>query len=238
MKRTISHVGTILVICLAAGSPALAQEVGFGSAFKVRAGVGLGTAKDGLNRRTLGLGFEVSYGLPVGRMGLELGYQYKPGTQYLTDLSTMPVAPGMTVDATQSVDSRKNQLDGVMARLGFERRLGEGPFSLRLGAQVGGTKFRQEYIGDVTNGTTYEDTYNGIVSHNKLAVSPFVGVAYELDKEQTLEVNVVGLNYTAAHYVHVAGTVPGGNGGNTAWDYVRTEKRTQPHIEFCYVLRF
>lgn len=241
MKKTlIRRIGWIGLVALAT-SVASAQgteESGFSSALKLRAGFGLSAPEDNTNRSLLGLGFEFGYGFAWGRLSAELGYQYKPGNQYMTDVSTMPTAPGMTVDPSQSVDSRKNQLSGVMGRFSYERHMAEHPFSWRLGVQVGGTKFRQEYIGDVTNGTTYEDTYNGTVSQNSTALSPFVGMSWDIDRDQKLELNLLALNYTSANYVHVAGTVPNGSGGHTAWDYVATQKRTVPHLELCYVLRF
>jgi hypothetical protein len=239
MRPTFSRAGAALVVFLLAGTVAKAQDQGFGAAFKLRAGYGLSASEDHLSRGMLGMGFEFGYGFSsMGRLGLELGYQYKPGNQFMTNLAAMATAPGMTVDASQSVDSRKNQVGGLTARLSYEKQLGATPYSLRVGVQVGGAKFRQEYIGDVTNGTTYEDTYNGIVTKTTQALSPFAGVAYTIDKEQAFEINVVALGYTSANYVHTAGTVVNSFGGSTAWDVVETHRRSVPHLEFCYVLRF
>lgn len=236
MNRIISRVGTLLAVAFAAGT-AQAQDLGFDAAFKARAGFGF-SSKDQLSRKAFGLGFEVGYGSRFGRLGLELGYQYKPGNQVKADLAAMPTAPGMTVDPSQSVDSRKSQLSGLMARLSYEKQLGQGPFALRLGVQAGGASFRQEYIGDVTDGTSYEDTYNGTATKTTVPMSPFAGLRYDLDKEQSLEVNVVALAYTSVNYVHVAGSVANPYGGHTALDYLETRKRSVPHVELCYVIRF
>lgn len=228
-----------LLLAIAAMGPSLgAQDLGLDAAFKVRAGYGLTSSSDHLDRRLLGLGLEVGYGWSFGRTSLEVGYQYKSGRHYLTPLATMAVAPGTTVDPTQSVDSRKNQLGGIAVRFSFERKVGEGPWYLRAGAQVGGVKFRQEYIGDVTNGTSYEDTYNGIVTRSGTAPSPFAGLGYTVDPEQRVELNLLALGYTSADYRHVAGTVQNASGGHTSLDVVATRKRTLPHLELCYALRF
>lgn len=240
MNRFFRRTGILLVGAAMAAGTARAEDPtpGWGVAFKARAGYGLGKAQDQLSRKAFGMGFELGYGASLGRFGVELGYQYKPGNQGMADLGSMPTAPGATVDFTQSVDSRKNQLGGVTARLSFERPLPGMGFSWRAGLQLGGAKFRQEYIGDVTDGATYEDTYNGIVTKSTNALSPFVGLTFALDGDSALEVNLLGLAYTSARYTHVAGTVADPNGGHTAWDYVTTTKRTVPHLELCYVLRF
>lgn len=242
MKTLIRSLAASLAAGLMLGTPLCAQEtgqdLGFGAALKLRGAMAPGTPEDGLSRKMLGLGFDFSYGWSWGRVGLEVGYQYKPGNQYMVGTASMPVAPGMTVDPSQSVDSRKNKMDGILGRLSFERGIGKTDFAWRVGAQMGGTKFRQEYIGDVTDGKSYEDTYNGIAEKTSKAVSPLIGVSYRIDKEQALELNVLFLNYESANYVHVAGTAPGHYGGNTSWDYVETKKRSVPHIELGYVLRF
>ena len=217
---------------------ATAQDAGFNAALKLRAGYGLSGQADNLSRNTFGLGFDFGYTTNQGRFGAEICYQYKPGNQYLLDLSTMPKAPGVTMDPAQSVDSRKNQVGGLALRLSFERPILASAWSWRAGIQVGGSKYRQEYIGDVTNGSSYEDTYNGTLTKTTLPISPFVGIGLAIDPEQALEFNLVSLGYTSVDYVHVAGTVPGSFGGNTAQDTVATHRRSVPQLEFTYVLRF
>ena len=233
-RRGCAAVGALLL----AGATAAAQDPGFDAAFKLRAGYGLATNDDRLDRRTLGIGFEAGYGTLKSRFGVELGYQYKPGNQFLTDPAALAVAPGSTIDPTQSVDSKKNQLGGLMGRFSYERQIGASAFHWRLGVQVGGAKFRQEYIGDVTDGATYEDTYNGIATKTTLAISPLAGLRWDIDPEEGLELNVMSLGYTSANYVHVAGAVPNSFGGNTPLDVIDNHRRSLPHIELCYVLRF
>lgn len=237
MMKRLRRLTVLVAACTALSAEAPGQELGFGAALKMRAGAATSTPKDGLSRKMLGLGFEFTHDWTWGRLGLEVGYQYKPGSQRLSNPAAMPVAPGMTVDPSQSVDSRKGKADGIMGRLSFERPIVGTDFAWRVGVQFGGPKFRQEYLGDVSGGN-YEDTYNGITEKTGKALSPLAGVAYRIDREQALELNVLWLNYTSANYVHVAGTNPGGVGGNTTWDYVETQKQTLPHIELCYVLRF
>lgn len=213
-------------------------------AFKLRTGYGLSSKQeDNLSHRTFGLGFDFGFQTAAGRFGAELGYQYKPGNQYLLDLGTMPVAPGARLDRNQSVDSRKNQLGGIALRVSFERRIAGSEWSWRLGAQAGGAKYRQEYIGDVTDGIRYEDTYNGIATASTVPISPFVGMGYDIDERQSVEMNLLSLGYSSANYVHVAGTAAGSSqnpasGGHTAQDFVVIQKRSVPHIEFGYTLRF
>lgn len=237
MKSPIIPGRALLIALALTGTFAGAQERGFDGAFKVRGGLGLAKSEDNLTSKTLGLGFELGYGTSFGRFGAEVGYQYKPGNQYLPDLTAMPTYKGAVVDPAQSVDSRKNQVGGLTLRLSFERPFAQD-WAWRVGAQMGGAKYRQEYIGDVTDGSTYEDTYNGIATHTTVAVSPYLGVRYTLDAEQALELNLVSLAYTSADYVHVAGSVKGSYSGNTTLDYVATRKRALPTLEFAYVLRF
>jgi hypothetical protein len=244
MPSYLKNNAVLLALLTLAGTSAPAQGAGFDGAFKLRTGYGLSTnQEDSLSRRTLGLGFDFGLQTSVGRFGAELGYQYKPGNQHLYDLSTMPLAPGASLDRSQSVDSRKSQFGGLALRASFERRISTTEWSWRVGAQAGGAKYRQEYIGDVTDGLRYEDTYNGIATASTVAISPFLGAGYAIDERQSIEVNLLSLAYSSANYVHVAGTVSGSSqnpasGGHTAQDSVVIQKRSIPHIEFGYTLRF
>ena len=229
--------GLALATLALAGTLVRAEAPGLDAAFKMRAGYGLTTNQDNLDRRTLGLGFEVGYGNKAHRWGLELGYQYKPGNQFNVDPGTVPTGLGGALASSPQADSRKNQVGGIAARFSFEKELGASPWSMRAGLQLGGANFRQEYIGDLT-GKSYEDTFNGIATKNALSPSPYVGVVYAIDPEEAVEINFLYLGYTSANYVHVAGSVPGSIGGNTALDYVSSTRHAMPHVELCYVLRF
>ncbi len=229
-----------LAIAIALTPTLSAQGTGFDRKFKLRAGLGLTAPKDHLTRKTLGFGLEVGHQSALGRFSVELGYQYKPGDQYREDVRSFPVAVGMPpAEPAFSVDSRKNQVSGLMARVAYGRALSEG-LSWHLGVQIGGSKFRQEYIADVADWdwSTYEDTYNGVVSHGTLAASPLVGLSFRLGPQGELEVNLLGLAYTSAQYVHTVGTVAGWGSGHTAKDTVFKEKRMMPHLELAYAIRF
>ncbi len=240
--RQLSAVPLVILALSATSAPA--QGAGFDGAFKLRTGYGLSTnQEDSLSRRTLGLGFDFGLQTSAGRFGAELGYQYKSGNQHLFDLSAMPLAPGASLDRSQSIDSRKNQFGGLALRASFERRIAATEWSWRVGLQAGGAKYRQEYIGDVTDGIRYEDTYNGTATTSTVPISPFVGIGYAIDERQSVEVNLISIAYSSANYVHVAGTVLGSSqnpasGGHTAQDSIVIQKRSIPHIEFGYTLRF
>jgi hypothetical protein len=188
----------------------------------------------------MGFGLDLGYDPGFGRFGLEVGFQYKPGDQYASDVSTFPVmaeanAPLQAV----SGDIRRNSLEGVAVRLSFEKPIPTTQWSWRAGLQLGGAKFRHEYIGDISDGATYEDTYNGAITKSVIAVSPFIGTSYRFDETSAVEFNIVGVSYTAINYVHVAGQGQDGFGHqiNTA-DYITEKKRMIPHIEVGYSFRF
>jgi hypothetical protein len=237
-----------------------AQETGFFSAVKVRGGVQLASREDNLSSVIMGLGIEAGYAFRFGRLSAEGGFSYKPGSQYLHDvhdISKMPVYYEnyeWNIDDVWAVDSRKNQLDGLFLRAAYEK-----PFQhigLRLGVQVGGSNFRQEYIADIwgwrddplvmdnsgkpqkAGNKAFEDTYNGVHNKNELSISPFAGISIS-SENYILEIQLIGVSYTAADYVHVAGTAPGGYGkDHTLLDRVENTKRMIPHIEFAFGFRF
>jgi hypothetical protein len=200
----------------------------------------------------MGMGLDLGYKFSFGRLGLELGYQYKPGSQFGVDPTTQPLASGtIVVNPAYSADLRRNELSGVTARLGYEREFAGSDFMIRGGIQLGGAKFRQEYVGQVANAnplaaappaTTWADTYNGVLTKSVIAVSPFVGVGYKLTDASKLELNLVFLGYKAVNYQHVAGQAVGTAapqiGGHTGQDYVVENNRSIPHLELGYSFRF
>ncbi len=223
----------VLLSC-AQAFPVHAQD--WSAGLKVRSGLQLASRKDTLSPQLLGFGLEATVGTSLGRFGAELGFFYKPGTQNLLDPKTIPVEGGRTLSSSASADSRKNQVEGLTLRLAYERPQAWG--ALRAGLQVGSLKFRQEYVATVGDGSTFEDTYNGVVDKGALSVSPFVGLSFPVLEHHALEVNLLALNYKAAHYVHVAGTVADKNGGHTAKDHVQTPSRFVPHLEVGFTFRF
>lgn len=208
--------------------------------FKVRTALGFARPTDHLTRKSLGCGLELGFNTAAGRFSAELGYQYKPGDQYLEDVSAFPVAPGANpADPKASVDSRKNQLDGLTLRLAYGNALSRS-VGWQAGIQIGGSRFRQEYLADLgdTGWNTWEDTYHGTLTRTTIAVSPYVGLVFKVNEGSSVEINLLGLRYRTANYVHVAGTVPDWGEGHTASDSVALKNRMVPHAEIAYAIRF
>ncbi|MCL1908622.1 MAG: hypothetical protein FWG12_04555 [Holophagaceae bacterium] len=221
---------------------AQAQEEGFFGGLKLRGALQLLPKEDNLRQHYLGLGYEVGYNFSFGKMSAELGILYKPGIQEVADLTRMQVSQGANpIDLAWSADSRKNQLDGLTFRVVYEMPMDK--FSLRGGLQFGALKFRQEYVADITDARenpTYRDNYNGVHDVGGLTISPFVGITFPVMKDNFVEVNLVGLNYKAVDYVHVAGTggVSTVQNANTTRDYIKETSNLLPHIEVAFGFRF
>jgi len=236
--RKYFRVGAALVL-LGAFAQVGARDRGFFSGVKVRGGFQLTSKEDQLSSMLMGFGLEGGYSFRFGRISGEAGFSYKPGGQYLHDLSLMPNPAGWIIDTERSVDSRKNQLDGLYFRTAYEK-----PFQLiglRIGVQVGGTDFRQEYIADISgkrtsDGREFQDTYNGIHNKNQLSINPFAGLSIS-SENYFLEIQLIGLIYTALDYVHEPRREPG-KGQYTLWDTTVNYKRFVPHIEFALGFRF
>ena len=243
MRLPLKRLGHVVAFSLLGATLASAQSTkGFDAQFKLRTGYELGTNQDGLKSRTLGFGLDFGYDPGFGRFGAEIGFQYKPGDQYRSDVSTFPVVAGMPApDPAYSGDLRRNSLEGLTLRLSFEKTIAATPWAWRAGIQVGGAKFRQEYLGDIadTGYATYEDTYNGAITKSDTAISPFVGVSYRFDEASSVELNLVGVAYKAINYVHVAGQGVDASGHSiTTLDYITETSRMRPHIEIGYAFRF
>ncbi|BDU71821.1 TonB-dependent receptor [Mesoterricola silvestris] len=235
---TLALTGLALAPGAFAAAPAEASPVEV--QFKLRSALGIAHSQDHLTRKTLGCGLEVGFNTSAGRFSAELGYQYKPGDQYREDVSTFPVAPGANpADPKASVDSRKTQLDGLTLRLAYGREL-RGAWAWQAGVQIGGSRFRQEYLADVAdaNWSTWEDTYHGTLTHSTVSVSPYLGLVFRVNEGSSVELNLLGLRYTSANYVHVGGTVPGWGEGHTGSDSVALKSRMIPHVEIAYAIRF
>lgn len=222
--------------------------------FKFRVAGQAVSLKDNLDGRMFGMGFEVGYTHPLGRFSAELGYLYKPGQEYRSDVTGMATANGKTIDARYSADARKNSLDGTTLRLGYERDP-KAEWTWSTGLQFNFTRFKHQVAGTISDGyssqndpydprpagavaATYLDTYNGTPTKSALGVSPYAGFHYRIDECSGLEFNVLLLNYTSANYVHVAGTVADTTGGHTGGDSLDTKSRLIPHVEIAYAFRF
>ncbi len=242
-RFALKRLGQAMALAVLGASAAMAQsQPGFDVQFKLRTGLELESNQDHLKSRTLGFGLDLGYDPGFGRFSLEVGFQYKPGDEYASNVATFPVVTGMPAPSPAfSGDLRRNSLEGVAVRLSFEQPFQASQWSWRAGVQLGGAKFRQEYLGDIgdVGWANYEDTYNGTPTKSVLAVSPFVGASYRFDSTSAVEFNLVGVSYTAINYVHVAGQGIDAYGHSiTALDYLTQAKRMQPHVEVGYSFRF
>jgi hypothetical protein len=230
-------IGTALALC---GAFANAQEQsdGFFAGLKLRGAVQADWRKDNLMPVYTGFGIECGYQFAWGRLSAEAGFLYKAGRQYKDDLTKMKFDNNVGYNPEWSVDSRKNQVDGVVLRLAYEKPL--NGFSVRGGIQLGSLKFRQEYIADVTDDENYEDTYNGVIDKGNMSISPFVGISFPFLTHHFIELNVVALNYKAINYVHIGGTVLdwGAQNTQTGKDYIAESTTFTPHIELTFGFRF
>lgn len=248
MLRGIHKMGRVAALVVFGSSFLLAQEKGLGFDFKLRAANGIDN-EDNLQSSAFGLGLNLHYRADWGTLNGELGYYYKPGRQFLAPLD--PTATGRpAVDPASSVDSRKNSLNQVNARFSYERAI-SNTWSWQAGVQVGNSKFRHEYIGDVGNfdaATTppnYEDTYNGTPTKSVFTVSPFVGVTYQINPDSAFELNLISLAYTSINFRHTPGAAIVSGNPNVAGshlvyagDRLDEQKRNSFHLEIGYTFRF
>jgi hypothetical protein len=257
---------TILVFAILA--PLAAQETpdasGFSKALKIRMAYGLKT-EDHLRPASIGLGFNVAYGSAAGSFGVEMGYYYKTGDQYIEPIQGSAPAPLSAVNPDKSGDSRRNQLDGFALRFSFQRAINED-WGWHAGVMLGGTRFTHEYVGDVeganwtsANANSWRDTYSGTPVEGGMKPSPYAGVSMKVTSISSLELNLMLLNYKAINYVHRPGTAapvngttnpypipsdttsnPGGLSGHNAFpgDELEKKSRLVPHLELAYVFRF
>lgn len=235
--------GRIAALIVFGSSFLLAQEKGIGFDLKLRAANGIDN-QDHLQSSAFGFGLNIHNKADWGTLNAELGYYYKPGRQYKAGLDA--TAAGQPVaDPGSSVDSRKNSLNQVNVRLSYEQEFTTS-WSWQLGAQVGQSRFRHEYIGDVADvAFTYEDTYNGTPTKSVFTVSPFVGLTYQINKDSAFELNLMSLSYTSIDFHHTPGApiVSGslatpGSHVVYAGDHLSEEKRNSFHLEIGYTFRF
>jgi len=244
-----------VALCLiGAVHPLQSQETGFSKEFKFRLGY-TPSPKDHLRGPYTGFGLNLGYGIGVGRLGVELGYIYKTGDTYITqpDASAIPVGQ-LPMNPAKSVEDKRNQLAGFTVRASFSRKLAED-WRWQAGVQFGG-QFKHQYVGDTqstpwdaASGTTaWRDFYLGVPVQGGLNPTPFLGASWRLDKDSSLELNLVLLNYKAIEYHHYAGTgasyTPGASGAfaptGTAFpmDALEAKTRLVPHAEIAYVFHF
>lgn len=235
-------------------SPLQAQDVGFSKAFKLRIGYSP-SPKDHLRATYTGFGLNVGYGLGPGRIGLEAGYFYQTGdnTFGLPDATRLP-SGALPMNPAKSMEDKRNELSGFAMRLSYSARLNEA-WRWQAGLQLG-TRFKHQYVGDsqstawgTSSGTAaWRDFYIGAPAEGGLNPSPYGGVTWKVDKDSSLEFNVVLVSYQALEYRHFAGTGVGyvnGDPGRRSTaattfplDTLEKTRRLAPHAEVAYVFHF
>ncbi|MDR2697636.1 MAG: hypothetical protein LBB40_04085 [Holophagales bacterium] len=240
------------------GSPGLyAQLDKFETSFKMRTGIQATAFEDKLKHANYGFGAALGYKLTEkDSISLELGWAYKSGDErrpdYYTNLENLPTAPGIKDRPDWSANwlasgRVKNLVEGFAVRLAYERQFNNfgriGNFGLLGGLQIGGSKFKHEYFGDIANSDVtsapayFRDSFYGTLFNNPNSISPFVGVTKRFGAFTAVELNVVGFRYESAEYVHEAGHSLGANADWTR-DYIVKNKRAAIHFELGYVVRF
>jgi len=242
MKARTKLARCCLVAC-AFGALALhAQDSAISTAFKIRGlfskpGTDQGLTNNVIGRNLeLGLGFGLEVGLQVGpgKITAEAGYDFLTGDQYLADTSGMAKVDGTTtIDPTKSVESRKNKVEGMLVRFGYEAPVNDA-LTWRAGIQIGGNIYTHQVIGNIvgTDGAAkYADTYwyNGTKSN--YMPSPYGALNFKIDDTSSIEVGLLLLQYKALNYQHVANT-------SNASDTIVQSNKILPNIEVAYVFHF
>jgi hypothetical protein len=240
-----SRIGSALLglAALILASPSLnAEEAGTSCALKLR-GLLSSTASDqGMSNNVLGgnlsmgagFGIEFGYGVGPGKIVGELGYSVQAGDAYMGNFTDMRTyGANVVIDTTTSVDSRKNKLEGMTLRLGWEAPWTQA-LAWRAGLQFGGNKFTHQALGN-TYGTSasgkFADSYTYTGSKSTSSPSPYIGLTYKFDESSAFEFGILLQQYTALDYQHVANT-------KNQFDSVATKDRTVPNFEIAYVFRF
>jgi|GEM_PF-2920207 len=224
--------------------PAAAAESPFQLGLALRTGYSL-TTSDNIHPFLMGAGISGDYALnkTLSLRG-ELAYFYRKGQSYRAEL--LPAAAGQPqADPENSGDMRKNKLEGLVLRLSGLYAL-DSACSLQGGLQIGNSRFTHEYIGQTADTDwTYTDTYNGVPVKSAFSVSPFVGVQFDVDRDSAVEVNLIGLSYTAINFQHTPGSTlltpnPDRPGTHLVYqgDRLDEKKRMSMGVELSYRFRF
>lgn len=258
----VSRFGRSLLVAAAVCGIAQAQDSGFTRDLKVRLGYAPST-KDNLANSMLGFGLHLGFDIAIGQLGVELGYAQKGGDQFQKPVTgtipsgLSPIDPGDEHTAAKVGDSRRNSLDGFSMRLSLSRPLNED-WRWQAGLMLGGTRFKHEYVGDVSsenwhgdNTESWRDFYHGTPTEGGISVSPYAGVSYKISSRSSLEINALLLSYKALDYKHLPGT---GNYGTASGDpdgvgrfgtvnlfpqdVLEKKTRLMPHLEISYVFHF
>jgi hypothetical protein len=248
MRHPLSKPCRLAALLALASCASFAQDSGFDVKLNTRAGIELSSNPDNLQQRMFGLGIEVGYALAFGKLSAEVGYQYKPGNQYLTDVMATRLSTAFgdypVIDPTFSVDSKKNRVAGIYGRLTYEMPFSNSKWSAKVGVQVGGAQFRQEYIGqtygwwdDASITADYLDSYVGQLQKTAMAVSPFIGMNYRIDPNSSVSVELISIAYTSINYNHIAASTSGYNTRNDP-HFETTQSQSRPHLVVGYSFHF
>lgn len=260
-RSLLSALAGRLVLVAAAFAPLAAQAPeGFAGDLKFHLAY-TPSPKDHLRSAAQTVGIHLGWGTPWGRVGAELGWYYQTGDGFVEPLGVAP-ADKAPVTASRSGDARRNDLNGLMVRLTLQRPTGVEDLRWHAGLQLGGTRWNQQYFGDISGGyvatTTpntwaWRDTYSGNLRQSHLGISPMVGLSWKVIPKGSLELNALLVNYQSATYVHAPGTAPVYKGAldfqgkptspisdHNAFplDSVRRATRWQPQLELAYVFHF
>ncbi|MCL1894748.1 MAG: outer membrane beta-barrel protein [Holophagaceae bacterium] len=217
----------------------------FETSFKLRTGIQIASFEDNLKHANYGFGAVLGYNIAKkDTISIELGWAYKPGDEFRADLSNLPISPNAPTPPTHMAGRTKNEVQGLSLRAAYERQFEY--FGAIGGLQIGGSRFKHEYYGNVANTSSdaaslgaglYRDSYWGTLYNNPNSISPFLGLTKRFGKNSAIEINLMSNTYESAEYVHVVGQALG---GNAVWDddFSVTNKRTALHLEFGYVVRF
>jgi hypothetical protein len=246
-SKVATMVRPTLLLALAAGLfslPTQAADTPLQLGLALRTGYSLVT-QDNLNPSLMGVGLSGDYTLNSSlSLRGELAYFYEAGRTYRAGF--LPPAAGQAPpDPTKSADSRKNKLEGLVFRMSAIQALQSG-WSLQGGLQVGSSRFTQEYIGNTIDAKRlYQDTYNGVPTKSAFSVSPFAGVQYDIDRDGAVELNLIGLSYTAIDFQHTPGSpLMSGNptqpGSHLVYsgDHLEEHSRMRLAVELSYRFRF
>lgn len=261
MKPNLGSALLGLAVFVVAPLALKAGDPGPSFAFKLRGLLAAPPSDAGLTNNTFagnmgfGAGFGVEMGLDAGKgqFKAELGYSVLPGDEYLTNVGNQAIqpVPGSTVKVNMatSVESRKNKLEGMLLRLGYEG-VCTPTISWRAGLQFGGNKFTHQVLGNV-NGTIdtpqpqnpapappvpdkvvpFTDSYHYVGSKSSMAPSPYVGGTWKFDESSALEFGVLFLQYSDLTYIHVANS-------QNQYDTIPSRNRVEANLEVAYVFRF
>lgn len=228
MKKSILLTSAMLVTGVL-----FAAEPEAGLSFKVRTQYGFEVV-DGV-RNGLGAGFGYGFKVGPGILNAEVGYQYFSGKQYRQPVpanSLGYITDDPDPSKINSVDSRKNSLEGFSIRGSYNMKL-TGSMSWQVGAALGALKSHHESMAEYTNSPT--GTADGFwqlsLEKTKWGISPYAGVRWDFDEIGAIEVNLILASYKQV-------TVEPVLTQTTATYAIGDKTVTRPKLEFGYVFKF